>query len=48
MTEPQQNPENEKKETRKKNPEEKQQEKDAMINLWMGNLGSENPSEKQK
>lgn len=39
-----------KKEPRKKNDTEKKAEKDAMVNLWMNNLGADNadkPSENE-
>ncbi len=35
----------EKKEPRKKSDSEKQKEKDAMVNLWMNNLGTESATE---
>lgn len=37
-----------KKTPRKKSDEEKKQEKDAMINLWMNNLGGESSADQGK
>lgn len=41
MTEHNQTPQNPKIEPRKKTEEEKQKEKDAMINLWMGGVAQD-------
>ena len=38
----------EKKEPQKKTDAEKQAEKDAMVNLWMNNLGAEEKPAKEK